>query len=455
MRNAKLKISYGLGAYGKDAGCAFVYIFLMYYLTDVIGVNVAFVGILFVVARLWDAIVDPLMGILVDNTSSRWGKFKPWIIAGTILNILVVLALFNTPTNVSEIWQFTYIIVFYLLWCMTYTMMDVPFWSMLPALSSDKQEREEIVPFPRIFASLAWLSLGSFGLYAVSHFGGGNEELGFSRLALVVSVFFMLSSLITVFFIKEKQLQTERQKVSFKDFCKYVTKNDQLLIIIVIVLVINIILQISGGMIIYYFKYVVGDTGYFGYYSAVSSGFEIVGIFIFPFVIKLCDRKAAFNISCLAIFLGFSLFYGVNLFATTNLLLICASVAIFKIGIGITLGLSLVMLADAVDYGEIILNQRNESIVFSFQPMVVKLAAAISAGCISFGLYLTGFKAETGTSTITHAQNSSTINFITFTVIILPIILSALIYIIYKKFYKLENKKFIENTKLEYGFDGK
>jgi melibiose permease len=154
------------------------------------------------------------MGILVDNTSSRWGKFKPWIIAGTILNILVVLALFNTPTNVSEIWQFVYITIFYLLWCMTYTMMDVPFWSMLPALSSDKQEREEIVPFPRIFASLAWLSLGSFGLYAVSHFGGGNEELGFSRLALVVSVFFMISSLITVFFCKRKTT-TNRTTKSF------------------------------------------------------------------------------------------------------------------------------------------------------------------------------------------------------------------------------------------------
>jgi melibiose permease len=107
------------------------------------------------------------------------------------------------------------------------------------------------------------------------------------------------------------------------------------------------------------------------------------------------------------------------------------------------------MLADAVDYGEIILNQRNESIVFCFQPMVVKLAAAISAGCISFGLYLTGFHAETGVSKITHAQNSATINFITFTVIILPIILSMLVYIIYKKFYKLENKAFIESAKLK------
>jgi len=454
MKNAKLKISYGLGAYGKDAGCAIVYIFLMYYLTDVVGVNIAFVGILFVVARLWDAFVDPLMGILVDNTSSRWGKFKPWIVAGTILNILVVIALFNTPVGISEYWQFVYITVFYLLWCMTYTMMDVPFWSMLPSLSSDKQEREEIVPFPRIFASLAWLSLGSFGLYAVSQFGGGNEELGFSRLALVVSAFFMASSLVTIFFVKEKHLQTERQKVTFKDFLRFVTKNDQLLIIIVIVLIINIILQISGGMIIYYFKYVVGDTGYFGYYSAVSSGFEIVGIFIFPFVVRYWGRKFAFNLSCLSIFIGFCLFYGVDLFATSSLALICVSVAIFKIGIGITLGLSLVMLADAVDYGEIILNQRNESIVFSFQPMVVKLAAAISAGCISFGLYLTGFQAETGVSKITHAQNSATINFITFTVIILPIILSVLIYIIYKKFYKLENEAFIESAKLKHGFEG-
>ena len=105
--------------------------------------NVAFVGSLFLFARLWDAINDPvLMGWVVDNTKTRWGKFRPWILIGTLVNSIIVLFLFWNPVgHMSETAVYIYCAVFYVLWGMSYTLMDVPYWSMIPSFSSNPDTR--------------------------------------------------------------------------------------------------------------------------------------------------------------------------------------------------------------------------------------------------------------------------------------------------------------------------
>ena len=102
---------------------------------------------------LFDAINDPVMGLIVDNTRSRWGKFRPWILLGTILNAIVLAFLFFNP-GLSGSQQLAYIAVTYVLWGLTYTLMDIPYWSMVPALTDDEKERDVISVIPRI--SPAW-----------------------------------------------------------------------------------------------------------------------------------------------------------------------------------------------------------------------------------------------------------------------------------------------------------
>ncbi|MGL6132136.1 MAG: MFS transporter, partial [Fusobacteriaceae bacterium] len=155
MLSNRLKLSYGIGALGKDLACSIVYIFLMYYYTDVIGIAPAFAGTLFLVARMWDAFNDPAMGMIVDNTRSKFGKFRPWILVGTILNSIALIALFTKPSGLSGNSLYIYTSIVYILWGMTYTVMDIPYWSMIPSLAKSKKDREQIAVIPRIFASCA------------------------------------------------------------------------------------------------------------------------------------------------------------------------------------------------------------------------------------------------------------------------------------------------------------
>ena len=144
----KEKLSYGLGAFGKDMVCQLVFVYIMVYFTDILGLNAAFVGTMFFIARIWDALNDIFMGTIVDNTRSRFGKFKPWLVIGTLVNVVVYILLFTRFGGISAKGMYVYATVFYILWGMTYTIMDIPYWSMLPNLTSDKTEREKVSVIP-------------------------------------------------------------------------------------------------------------------------------------------------------------------------------------------------------------------------------------------------------------------------------------------------------------------
>ena len=385
------KFSYGLGALGKDFACSIVYIFLMYYYTDVAGVPAAFVGTLFLVARILDAITDPLMGLAVDNTRSRFGKFRPWIVVGTTVNSAALVALFLAH-EFSGSALLLFVTLTYLLWGITYTIMDIPFWSMVPALSSSREEREKLVVWPRLFASFAWMVMGTYGLAAVAYLGNGSEGEGFFKLSGAIVLVFMVSAAIVFSRVKEQvDARVAPERFNLSEVVNLVRSNDQLASLIGCVLSFNIATQLVGGFAIYYFTYAIGKPELFPMFALVSGIAEMLGVFLFPWLCRYLPRGITWYIASLfAMACSFILLAGSLLVPSSGVLVAVAGAAL-KFGGGIANGLSTVMLADVVDYGNYKTGKRSESILFSVQTMLVKFAAAFSGFFIGVGLTLIGY----------------------------------------------------------------
>ena len=424
------KYSYGIGAYGKDLACGIVYTFLMIYFTDVVGINPAFVGTLFLMARLWDAINDPIMGMIVDNTRSRFGKFRPWIFIGTILNSVVLFLLFRKP-DLEGTSLYLYYSVMYILWGMTYTIMDIPYWSMIPTLATTKEDREKISVVPRIFASLGGLTVTTYGIALVNKLGNGNQIKGFEYFALGIVIIFIISTIVTCINVKEKtQVQVNNEKVNIKQAFNILKQNDQLLVFIGIVLAYNLAMQLAGGAAIYYFKYVAGKESLFSLYSFFKVA-EIGGLMLFPVVTRKIGRQQVFRMATILPMFGLITLFISGLIAPQSILFISVSAVLLNLGSGFLLGSTTVMLADIVDYGEYKLGSRNESIIFSAQTLLVKLASALSGWLIGVGLSLIGYVAGAA------VQSNITIIGIRVIMTIIPSIVALVMYVIYKSKYKI------------------
>lgn len=173
----KEKISYGIGAFGKDLVYMLVSAFLLIYYNTVLGMDSVYIGFVLMAARIFDAFNDPLMGVIIAKTNTKWGKFRPWILSGTILNAVVLYALFSVPQGMEmgamKVWLF----VVYLLWGITYTVMDIPYWSMIPAITSVGKERENVSAMARSAAGIGSAIPTVLTMVVVPVLGGGCQIL--------------------------------------------------------------------------------------------------------------------------------------------------------------------------------------------------------------------------------------------------------------------------------------
>ena len=151
---AKEKIAYGLGAVGKDMVYMLSASYVLYYFQDILGVSAIAMGIILMIARVFDAFNDPIMGVIVAKTKTRWGKFRPWLMIGTITNAVILIVMFSAPPALNGGGLIAYAAVTYILWGITYTMMDIPYWSMIPAFTESGKEREGLTTLARSAAGV-------------------------------------------------------------------------------------------------------------------------------------------------------------------------------------------------------------------------------------------------------------------------------------------------------------
>ena len=442
------KAAFGIGAVGKDMVYALSSSFIMYFYQDVLGLNASFVGLILMAARVFDAFNDPFMGILVAKTRTRWGRFRPWLVSGTVLNAFVLYALFAAP-SLKGAGLMVYFSVVYVLWGVTYTMMDIPYWSMIPAITTTPADTENLSVIGRTCAGIGSAVIQMGTMLTVGLIGGGSERRGFRLVALLVAILFVIAELICASSVKEKQ--TSVKTVSVREMFHSLFSNDQALIVVLAIVLINSALYLTSNLIIYFFKYDMGGTSWlvnYTLFTTVGGASQILGMMIiYPVLRRKLTNTQIFKCALSSGILGYALLL---LFCLTGNsgrlpLLLIPGVLVFAAN-GILTVLTTVFLSNSVDYGELKTGHREESVIFSMQTFVVKLASGVSVFAAGIGLdliHLTGNADETGPIAV---QSAQTLTGLRLLMTIIPTILLVAAFIFFSRKFLLTDRVVQENA---------
>lgn len=402
------KASYGLGAVGKDMVYMLSASYVLYYFQDILGVSASAMGIILMAARVFDAFNDPIMGAVVAKTKSRFGKFRPWLFIGTLTNAVILYLMFSAPPKLSGSGLVAYAAVTYILWGVTYTMMDIPFWSMIPAFTEGGKEREGLTTLARSCAGVGSAIISIVTVMSVSAIGHAVgvpgttdreiERIGFSYFSLAVAALFILFTVICCLNVKEKSTVSV-DSPSVKEMFKALISNDQAMAVVVAIVIVNCSIYITSNLVIYFFKYDFGGESWRGAYTLFSTfggGIQILAMMLlYPLLRRFFTSVKIYYVSMGMAIAGYiSLLILASSSMNNVYILFVPGFFIFSAN-GMLSVITTVFLANTVDYGELKNGRRDESVIFSMQTFVVKLASGVSAFIAAQALELLALSRDT------------------------------------------------------------
>lgn len=378
----KEKASYGLGAVGKDMVYMLSASYILYYFQDILGVSAVAMGVILLVARIFDAFNDPIMGVVVAKTNTKWGKFRPWLMIGTLTNAVILFLMFAAPPALDGSGLIAYAAVTYILWGVTYTMMDIPYWSMIPAFTKSGKEREGLTTLARSCAGVGSALVTIFTMMIVHAIGGNNERVGFMWYTLIIAILFVVFITITCITIKEKST-VDMESPSVGQMFKALITNDQAMTIVIAIVLINCSIYITSNLVIYFFKYDFGGTGWYNSYTLFNmfgGAVQILSMMVlYPLLRKKFSNVRIFYITLASAIIGYAVLFAIAFINMSNVMILFIPGFFIFAANGVLQVLTTVFLANTVDYGELKNGRRDESVIFSMQTFVVKLASGVAA----------------------------------------------------------------------------
>lgn len=461
------KGSYSLSALGREVSTIMVSAFFMLFLTAYVGLNGTVVGILICLAKIWDAINDPIIATMVNNTKTKIGRYKPWIIVGTFLNCFFLVFMFF-PIEGSMTLKYVFYMMIYVLWGMSFTCVDVPFWSMIPSIANTTEERNSVASISKLFAGFGGLICGSGGTVIITNLvpNGSKNNKCYFYVALVMCAVFIVF-MASMFIFNKEHYPQPADNTRLRDIFKIFKGNDQLIAYAVSYVLFQSAWTIALIQPIYLFVYDYRHL-YLGLYivfNVLACTFQGIVMIFYPLIVKKIKREKLFAASYIIAILGlismFLIFFvlkeipyeqgateilkGYETATFVNIILISIAGTLLYVSAGIVNIGSTVMIADVCDYGQWKTGKRTDSIIFSVQTLVGKFATAISTLILGIATSVSGLPAmvqtlnEKGEAIYSFSGVVSDEMLMIFRVFmyLVPVPIMIIGYIYYKKKYKL------------------
>ena len=381
-----------LGTLGRDMlYCLFTNFLLTYvmFTRSLTAAQLSAITAIMVAARVFDALNDPVMGNIIERTRSRFGKFKPWLVAGILASGVVVYLAFNSTL---QGWSFiAFFGVIYFLYSLAYTMHDISYWGMVAALSSDADARNQFTSRATLFAGIG----GTLASMLIPMFT--TAAVAYGRIALIICILAPLFLCFTIFGAQENRsdMAEKAPPISFKKIVSTITGNDQLLWIALIFL----IQQIGNGLTLAGIgsTYIYLD---FGYSGGLYSLFSTVGVLataflmiFYPAISRKIQRKKLMRMMMVISLCGYAVMLAAGLLLPANM------VKFWTVTLGYMASnfgqysfylIMMISIINTVEYNEYLHGTRDEAIITSLRPFLTKLASALVIALTSLTYILCG-----------------------------------------------------------------
>ena len=415
----KSRLSYAAGAFGNDVFYATLSTyFIMFVTTHLFNTGdpkqnshyVLLITNIISILRILEVFIDPLIGNMIDNTNTKYGKFKPWVVGGGIISSITLLLLFTDLGGLNKTNPFLYLVLFgiiYLVMDVFYSIKDIGFWSMIPALSLDSHEREKMATFARIGSTIGANIVGVAIMpivlfFSMTNNSGSGDKSGWFWFAFIVALIGVITSIAVGVGTREveSKLRDNKEKTSLKQVFKVLGQNDQLMWLSLGYWFYGLGINTLNALQLYYFTFILGDSGKYSILYGLNTVVGLVSVSLFPTLADKFNRKRLFY-GCIAVMLG-----GIGIFsiAGTSLPIILTAAELFFIPQPLVFLVILMIISDSVEYGQWKTGHRDESLTLSVRPLIDKLGGAMSNWLVSTFAVAAGMTTGASASTITTHQ---------------------------------------------------
>ncbi|GAQ02125.1 sodium:solute symporter [Companilactobacillus farciminis] len=413
------RISYGLSDAADNLVFQMMTTYLLFFYTDVFGLTANEVAILFVVARTADVFESLIIGVMIDNTHSRWGKSRPFFLWYSFPYVVFAVLTFVTPNFLPHSGKLIWAYVTYLGLGFFYTAVNLPITSILPTMTNNEQETTLLGVIRQFCGSSVQIIVAVFTIPLVNLFGQGDQEKGFLGTIILFSIISSILILNTFFHVRERYTNKEISHQPISEVWKMLKQNKPWIVISIVIFLYWLTTSIKNQTTIYYFKYVIHDENLVSFANSFTFT-ALIGVVTIYFVSAKLGKKNTMLLGIITAFVG----QLVITFAayTTNLPVLFIGIFINCIGGGFIIGLVSIMIADTIRYGTA-MGIQAEGVLASTDDFGVNLGLGLGGLITAESLQISGYVSN-------KAQTAATISAINLNYALIPLILYVIMFLI-------------------------